>query len=185
MYYLNTAPLHKWHFVIVESTRHRSWINIQPTYLTCCAQISKETGYQAVATLGEVLRDGDWLDEMAWTTVRLIVTLKCVQTRNSTHHHQMFILNCISRDIFAGCWRFYHAGAVVYDLTCRLQGSTAYVAQQAWIQNATLKDNILFGKRLNDSLYYKVLDTCALVPDLAMLPAADQTEIGEKVSPLL
>ena len=46
----------------------------------------------------------------------------------------------------------------------------------------TLKDNILFGKSLNDSLYYKVLDTCALMPDLAMLPAADQTEIGEKVS---
>jgi len=61
------------------------------------------------------------------------------------------------------------------------QGSTAYVAQQAWIQNATLKDNILFGKSLNDCLYYKVLEACALVPDLAMLPAADKTEIGEKV----
>ena len=55
------------------------------------------------------------------------------------------------------------------------------MAQQAWIQNATLKDNILFGKSLNDCLYYKVLEACALVPDLAMLPAADKTEIGEKV----
>ena len=69
-----------------------------------------------------------------------------------------------------------------YDSVFPWQGSTAYVAQQAWIQNVTLKDNILFGKSLNDSLYYKVLDTCALMPDLAMLPAADQTEIGEKVS---
>ncbi len=58
----------------------------------------------------------------------------------------------------------------------------AYVAQQAWIQNATLKDNILFGKPLDKALYYKVLDACALAPDLEMLPGADQTEIGEKVS---
>ena len=37
-----------------------------------------------------------------------------------------------------------------------VKGSKAYVAQSAWIRNATLKDNILFGKEKNDSLYYKV-----------------------------
>ena len=57
----------------------------------------------------------------------------------------------------------------------------AYVPQQAWIQHATLKNNILFGKPENDALYYKVLSACALETDLAMLPAADMTEIGEKV----
>ena len=77
---------------------------------------------------------------------------------------------------------FQEVSLPFYDSVFPCQGSTAYVAQQAWIQNVTLKDNILFGKSLNDSLYYKVLDTCALMPDLAMLPAADQTEIGEKVS---
>lgn len=59
-------------------------------------------------------------------------------------------------------------------------GAIAYVAQQAWIQNATLRDNILFGKTFNKSLYDKVIDACALTPDFAMLPAGDQTEIGEK-----
>ncbi|XP_015838720.2 multidrug resistance-associated protein 1 isoform X7 [Tribolium castaneum] len=59
-------------------------------------------------------------------------------------------------------------------------GTIAYVSQQAWIQNATLRDNILFGKSFDKSLYDKVVEACALNPDFAMLPAGDQTEIGEK-----
>ena len=61
------------------------------------------------------------------------------------------------------------------------QGSIAYVAQQAWIQNATLEENILFGKRREDVKYDQILDGCALKPDLEILPGKDQTEIGEKV----
>jgi ATP-binding cassette subfamily C (CFTR/MRP) protein 1 len=61
-----------------------------------------------------------------------------------------------------------------------IDGRIAYVPQQAWIQNATLQDNILFGKPMNKKLYDKVLHSCALTADLAMLPGGDQTEIGEK-----
>lgn len=61
------------------------------------------------------------------------------------------------------------------------QGSIAYVPQLAWIQNATLKDNILFGKALNEKNYKNAVEACALKHDLEMLPGADQTEIGEKV----
>ncbi|XP_003198194.2 multidrug resistance-associated protein 1 isoform X1 [Danio rerio] len=61
-----------------------------------------------------------------------------------------------------------------------ITGSVGYVPQQAWIQNATLKDNILFGCEKKDSLYQKVLEACALLPDLEILPARDATEIGEK-----
>uniref|UniRef100_A0A673JV88 ABC-type glutathione-S-conjugate transporter n=1 Tax=Sinocyclocheilus rhinocerous TaxID=307959 RepID=A0A673JV88_9TELE len=61
-----------------------------------------------------------------------------------------------------------------------VSGSVAYVPQQAWIQNATLKDNILFGCERKDSWYQKVLEACALLPDLEILPARDATEIGEK-----
>lgn len=59
-------------------------------------------------------------------------------------------------------------------------GKIAYVSQQAWIQNCTLQDNILFGKPLDEKLYAHVIEACALKPDLEMLPAGDQTEIGEK-----
>lgn len=59
-------------------------------------------------------------------------------------------------------------------------GTIAYVSQQAWIQNATLKDNILFGRAYNKAIYDKVVEACALKPDFDMLPAGDMTEIGEK-----
>uniref|UniRef100_A0A8C1UG86 Multidrug resistance-associated protein 1 n=1 Tax=Cyprinus carpio TaxID=7962 RepID=A0A8C1UG86_CYPCA len=61
-----------------------------------------------------------------------------------------------------------------------IKGSVAYVPQQAWIQNATLKDNILFGRDAKDSWYQKVVEACALLPDLEILPGGDSTEIGEK-----
>lgn len=61
-----------------------------------------------------------------------------------------------------------------------IKGSVAYVPQQAWIQNATLKDNILFGSNLDEECYVSVVDACALGPDLDLLPGRDQTEIGEK-----
>ncbi|XP_061382589.1 multidrug resistance-associated protein 1 isoform X3 [Danaus plexippus] len=59
-------------------------------------------------------------------------------------------------------------------------GVIAYVPQQAWIQNATLQDNILFGKPLEKVKYNNVINVCALKPDFDVLPGGDQTEIGEK-----
>lgn len=56
----------------------------------------------------------------------------------------------------------------------------AFCPQYAWIQNATVRENILFGKDMNKSWYNKVIDACALRPDLDMLPNGDQTEIGER-----
>ena len=64
-----------------------------------------------------------------------------------------------------------------------LQGTTAYVPQQAWIQNATLKNNILFGEKLRKQTYDEVIEACALTKDLEMFTAGDETEIGEKVGP--
>ncbi|XP_053393099.1 multidrug resistance-associated protein 1-like isoform X5 [Mercenaria mercenaria] len=61
-----------------------------------------------------------------------------------------------------------------------VKGSIAYVSQQAWIQNATLQDNILFGKSADVTRYRGVIEACALQPDLEIMPAGDQTEIGEK-----
>lgn len=61
-----------------------------------------------------------------------------------------------------------------------IRGSVAYVPQQAWIQNASLRDNILFGRPYEEQKYRCVLEACALTPDLEVLPGGDQTEIGEK-----
>ncbi|KAA8584790.1 hypothetical protein FQN60_003484 [Etheostoma spectabile] len=61
-----------------------------------------------------------------------------------------------------------------------VKGSVAYVSQQAWIQNSTLKDNIMFGQERKEAWYQRVVEACALQPDLEILPAGDETEIGEK-----
>ncbi len=61
------------------------------------------------------------------------------------------------------------------------QGHVAYIPQQAWILNATVKDNILFGKPYDEALYKNTLHVCALETDLEVLPGGDMTEIGEKV----
>ncbi|XP_067661101.1 multidrug resistance-associated protein 1-like [Haliotis asinina] len=64
--------------------------------------------------------------------------------------------------------------------TVTVKSSMAYVPQQAWIQNASLKNNILFGKKFLRTKYQTVIDACALRLDLAILAAGDETEIGEK-----
>ncbi|XP_077439067.1 ATP-binding cassette sub-family C member 2 [Vanacampus margaritifer] len=61
-----------------------------------------------------------------------------------------------------------------------IQGSLAFVPQQAWIQNATLRDNIMFGSPFEEKRYQEVIQACALAPDLELLPGGDMTEIGEK-----
>ena len=60
-----------------------------------------------------------------------------------------------------------------------INGKISYVAQQAWIQNLTLRDNILFGSQYRGDFYRDVVEACALASDLDILPNHDQTEIGE------
>eukprot|EP00743_Colponemidia_sp_Colp-15_P007019 GILK01007575.1.p1 GENE.GILK01007575.1~~GILK01007575.1.p1 ORF type:complete len:1529 (-),score=302.56 GILK01007575.1:186-4727(-) len=59
-------------------------------------------------------------------------------------------------------------------------GRIAYVSQTAFILNATLRENILFGRPFQEDRYRKTVKACCLLPDLAILPSADMTEIGEK-----
>ena len=57
--------------------------------------------------------------------------------------------------------------------------SMAYVSQEAWIQNKTIKDNIIFGKAFDSLLYRLVLRACALEEDLILLPEGDLTMVGD------
>ncbi|KAJ1329416.1 ATP-binding cassette subfamily C (CFTR/MRP) member 1 [Microdochium nivale] len=61
-----------------------------------------------------------------------------------------------------------------------LGASRAFCPQYAWIQNATLRENILFGKDLDRAWYKEIIKACALQQDLDMLPDGDATEIGER-----
>ncbi|TBU53541.1 hypothetical protein BD310DRAFT_937787 [Dichomitus squalens] len=59
-------------------------------------------------------------------------------------------------------------------------GGIAYAAQESWVQNETIKDNILFGAPYDEERYNKVLEQCALKRDLSLFDAGDLTEVGEK-----
>uniref|UniRef100_A0A8C3UYV3 ABC-type glutathione-S-conjugate transporter n=1 Tax=Catharus ustulatus TaxID=91951 RepID=A0A8C3UYV3_CATUS len=72
--------------------------------------------------------------------------------------HQNHIAGSFSEATFA--WE-QDGNAAIREAITSHSGSLAYVPQQAWIQNQVIK-------------------ACALLPDLKLLPAGDQTEIGEK-----
>ncbi|KAF8758431.1 P-loop containing nucleoside triphosphate hydrolase protein [Rhizoctonia solani] len=60
------------------------------------------------------------------------------------------------------------------------QGGIAYAAQEAWVQNESIRDNILLGAEYDEERYKKVISQCALERDLTLFDAGDQTEVGEK-----
>lgn len=59
-----------------------------------------------------------------------------------------------------------------------IDSAIAFVAQIPWIENATIKDNILFGLPFDKYRYNRVLSSCALTKDLDMLPDGELTDIG-------
>lgn len=59
-------------------------------------------------------------------------------------------------------------------------GFVSYAAQTPWVVNDTLRGNVLFGREFDQARYDTIVEACALVDDLAVLPAGDLTEIGEK-----
>ncbi|PPQ72540.1 hypothetical protein CVT26_004018 [Gymnopilus dilepis] len=66
------------------------------------------------------------------------------------------------------------AGSVTFG------GSVAYCPQTAWIQNATIRENICFGRPFDETRYWKAIRDSCLGPDLEMLPNGDLTEVGER-----
>ena len=62
----------------------------------------------------------------------------------------------------------------------RREGGIGYVPQQAWVLNASVRENVLLGREYEQGWYREVLRCCALEPDLRALPRGDETEIGER-----
>ncbi|KAL1808203.1 hypothetical protein DCAR_0727609 [Daucus carota subsp. sativus] len=62
----------------------------------------------------------------------------------------------------------------------KVYGSRAFVPQSAWIQTGTIRENILFGKELNMTLYENVVEGCALTRDIEMWADGDLSVVGER-----
>lgn len=61
-----------------------------------------------------------------------------------------------------------------------LDHAVAYVSQTAWLRNASIRDNILFGLPYIEKRYKETLYACALDKDMEHLEDGDATEVGEK-----
>ncbi|CAK4619836.1 unnamed protein product [Aphanomyces euteiches] len=68
----------------------------------------------------------------------------------------------------------------IYEGSVGVNGRIAYFSQQPWIQNMTIRENILFGLPYDRVKYNKVIEACALEKDLTLFAAGDRTEIGTK-----
>ncbi|KAF5342067.1 hypothetical protein D9611_001575 [Ephemerocybe angulata] len=64
--------------------------------------------------------------------------------------------------------------------TVTFGGNVGFCPQSAWIQNATIRENICFGRPFEPERYWKAVRDSCLEPDLDMLPNGDMTEVGEK-----
>ncbi|KAI1319615.1 hypothetical protein EDD11_003608 [Mortierella claussenii] len=69
---------------------------------------------------------------------------------------------------------------IVNPATGYIPGTLAYVSQYPWLQQASIRENILFGSTFELERYQHVLEACALLPDLSIFEHGDLTEIGEK-----
>ncbi|KAK0497158.1 P-loop containing nucleoside triphosphate hydrolase protein [Armillaria luteobubalina] len=84
-----------------------------------------------------------------------------------------------------GCGKTSLLSAIIGDMIRKegdltVYGTVAYCPQNPWILSATVRDNILFSHEYDEVFYNLVIEACALVPDLALLPQGDLTEVGEK-----
>ncbi|KAI4384182.1 hypothetical protein MLD38_002369 [Melastoma candidum] len=62
----------------------------------------------------------------------------------------------------------------------KVTGTKAYAPQSAWIQTGTIKENILFGRKMDAGLYDSILDACALKQDIELWSDGDLTVVGER-----
>ncbi|KAG9063667.1 hypothetical protein KI688_003778 [Linnemannia hyalina] len=84
-------------------------------------------------------------------------------------------------DLISGSVHLPQAKSKIVDpSTGYIHGSVAYVSQYPWLQQASIRENVLFGSPYESERYQHVLEACALLPDLAVFEHGDLTEIGEK-----
>ena len=66
------------------------------------------------------------------------------------------------------------------DTKIAKHGNIAFISQEAFLQNDTIKNNITFSKKFSQSKFDRILDSCQIIPDLEILPGREETEIGER-----
>jgi ATP-binding cassette subfamily C (CFTR/MRP) protein 4 len=65
------------------------------------------------------------------------------------------------------------------DGNLTIYGKISYASQEPWLFPSTIKHNILFGEKLNQERYKKVLEICALNQDFKAFSDGDNTLVGD------
>ncbi|CAF1547050.1 unnamed protein product [Rotaria magnacalcarata] len=68
----------------------------------------------------------------------------------------------------------------IFDGKVRMHGSFCYVPQESWIFSSTIKNNILFGKPYDRTLFQDVAKATALDTDFVQLPDKENTLVGDQ-----
>lgn len=153
--------------------------------------VNRLTTYFAAAELQEdAVRFGDAVTETGEETVRIRdATFTWDKNRgknvlcNVNFAAHKGELSCIIGRVGAGKSSFLQS--ILGDLwkmngEVVVRGRIAYVAQQPWVMNASVKENIVFGHRWDPQFYSQTVEACALVDDFSTLPGGDSTEVGER-----
>ncbi|XP_054272057.1 probable multidrug resistance-associated protein lethal(2)03659 [Macrosteles quadrilineatus] len=62
----------------------------------------------------------------------------------------------------------------------QVRGSVSYAAQEPWLFDGSVRQNIIFSSEYDESRYQAVINVCALRTDLSQLPHSDQTLVGDR-----
>uniref|UniRef100_A0AAG5CR64 Uncharacterized protein n=1 Tax=Anopheles atroparvus TaxID=41427 RepID=A0AAG5CR64_ANOAO len=61
-----------------------------------------------------------------------------------------------------------------------IRGSVSYAAQEPWLYEGSVRNNILFTEEYSERRYLQVVKVCALEKDFELFPHGDQTIVGER-----
>lgn len=142
---------------------------------------AEELQPEAVITMDAASHAGDETVRIRDASFTWDRSRKCLEDINFAAHKEE--LCCIVGRVGSGkssllqavlgdVWKI-HGEVVVH-------GKIAYVAQQPWVMNASVRENIVFGHRWDPQFYERTVNACALADDFKTLPDGDQTEVGER-----
>jgi len=133
--------------------------------------------------------------KFTWTAAQLNSNVEAEKNMTDVVENQPFTLDELNLSLAkgqliavvgrVGCGKSSLLSAIVGDMervsgTIAVESVPAYCPQAPWIQSASVKDNILFGKPFDKDYYESVLSVCALPADLELFAAGDNTMLGEK-----